>query len=305
MKNVLTELRAIEKPAKVFIDLGNDSIKFYSGNSAQVVPSVYAPFDSSKTDLTTDSIVINDIIYGDRAAYQADSKTFAQTDKATLLPQAWKVAVGTELSGKTIDLVVSVPDAKQDHPDLTGDHRWTRNGLSMAVTVRTCRYVNESEGSFWMAKAAGVVRDGLTMVLDIGAGTTIASLYSREGSQVDRVVMDGQGVIRIAKDICKAIGKTASPRVSQVLAGLKDKTCSLGVSDTSFQPYVSEAVEAWTKAVMSRAQNIRKGRENMISGLVLTGGGAALLSAYKPEWVSKTLPDAQIANLHGMVKHYG
>lgn len=295
----------LEQPIKVFIDFGNDSIKSKALGQTQVVPSVFAPFDPSKSDYAPDAIVIDSTAYGHHAMYLRGSKQFAEVNKLEHIEQAWKVAIRPELNGKAIDLVISVPDSRSFTLDLQGPHEWLLNGQPMAVEVRSCQWVNESEGSFWVAQRKGLTKAGLTMMIDVGAGTTIASLYTADGAQVDRVVMDDQGVIKIAKLIAKGVGKGTHARISDILSGLRNGSYRLGVSEISFEPHIEQAVGAWMAQVMAKAQTIRKDRENRISSMVLTGGGATLLGSLHPHLAPKVLPNAQLANLEGMVIAHG
>ncbi|MEM9769988.1 MAG: hypothetical protein AAF889_00030 [Cyanobacteria bacterium P01_D01_bin.73] len=294
----------------VSIDAGNAAVKIYDGRSYGLIRALYAPIPDGAP--TIQAVKNSPVVEVDGARYHVgqqasyyDTCQVAATGNKTELIRLF-VAAGLPTKSKTnqADLVLCHHShdlvREQITADLTGPFLFRRNGVGYSIDIRSVTVLDELFGSWALCRNQGRLGSGLTLGLDLGCGTVLARLIDANGITVRSLTSDKNGVLRLAYLIAqnsklsqplRAHGIT-HPKVAAILEGLQDGSHSYESTGISWGDWWRPIRDRWFKSFITSTTAEFQAQMGMVDRILVTGGGANLVSdlvAGKPRFM---IPDA-------------
>ena len=225
------------------------------------------------------------IIVGHDAMSYRTYETIAETNKTTLA-MPFSIALLYRLGITNADVVYSVPDPLRYEMELRGHvegtHKWGLYGDEVSpTTIHVKGVIHEGFGS-WYENRDKLPKRGLSLIVDIGAGTAIAALVNTESASVlDTYVKEGAGVVYIAKRLVedtrfvKAVGE--HPNVADIMNGIEMGTFEYGMTNIFFNDFMPDKTEQWFKWLFNTITTHYKNYMTRITSILFTGGGSLML----------------------------
>lgn len=245
--------------------------------------------------------------------YQSQEKTVVQ-DKALLARLHLYACL--ESSGE-LRLLVShhSPDQYRTllQKALMGNHEFKRNGATITATVTDVQVIAEGQGAYWQAKSMGFIPpSGYTILVDIGGGSWLSTVYDAEGDAIAHHVVDRMGTYHLALQIAnderlkaplRAIGITA-PDPALVMDGFRNghRYAETGLS---WMDWLEEYLDPWYRNIFSTIKAQYTAHMPYTRRFIVTGGGSHLIAErVKKSAAFIVMPDPNFASVLGMHSHF-
>jgi len=246
--------------------------------------------------------------YGSRASIGNHSRIHGRS-KIETARDSFTACLRPSDHGKDLIVIASHWDFKNLsdlEPALKGQYSVIKNGESIQCTVVKVLPILEGMGSYYGLQPQ--LEDGSSLLIELGFGTAEEWLIDDRGEVVDGRPVTALGVSKLVdtiandptvKAILGADGST-SINLSMISAGLRSDTCGK-ITANQWLPIKRKYVSAWFETIQAYISTQYESQGQNISNVILSGGGAALLKAIKPE-VSEyfTIPaNPQISSVVG------
>lgn len=196
---------------------------------------------------------------------------------------------------------------------LTGNHSFKRNGVNITAKVTDVEVATEGQGAYWLAKESGYISEtGYTVVIDIGGGSWLSTVYDAEGDAIAHHVADKLGTYHLANQIAndarlktplRSIGVTA-PDPALILDGFR-MGHRYGETSASWSEWLDEYLESWYRGIFGTIKTQYQPHMQFVRRFVVTGGGAHLIaSKVKKSSAFVVMPDPNTANVVGMLQRF-
>lgn len=184
-----------------------------------------------------------------------------------------------------LTIVASIHDAEvykdQLKDELTGHCIAKFNDYSIATKVNyKCLAVKE-EGHAAIAYHKDILDlKAQNLVLDIGNGTIIASLFGQSGRLAERKAFPRAGVqtlieaISQSTDIRHRLGEAANPQI--IRNGIDDGSFQYGTTDINFRATYDKQLRLWTESNLAPVVRFIKPWKAVAKGCLAIGGGVML-----------------------------
>ncbi|MBW4422216.1 MAG: hypothetical protein KME13_23875 [Myxacorys californica WJT36-NPBG1] len=253
------------------LDIGNGGVKIASNGHEIYIPSYVFDLQKSPADIPSRGFVR--YISGDRYALTGNewlgglsavehSPLGAKrvTDSADgktqfALPLLLAALTGlTEYKEINLSLVCSIHDAETLGDDLKKSLQGTHiaqlglNASSTIVRVQVLKVLPEGSAAL-VANRSNIVIDGTTIVLDVGNGTTIGSVYGAGGKRIDSKTLP-MGVENLIDRICRntemrrfLTGREGDRHL--VRRGIENRSFNYGTTAFNFEGIYRTEIRAW------------------------------------------------------------
>lgn len=263
----------------VAFDIGNGYCSACDEKYTASLKSIYhiwregerTPSDNENKATVGDTL----FILGDDCKRYRDYENVAENNKSNLvLP--FTLALLNMLGKRTVDAVFQVPDPLRYEASLRSALEGT------GINVRNV--YQEGYGSWYEFRKMRLQpkAKGISLVIDIGAGTTVASLIDESTTMVlDTFVKESAGCVYLcqllAEDrrLVQTIGE--HPSISDLMQGIEHEDNEYGDTGISFAQYLPAAQDAWFKWLFNIIRSHYKAYMNRITSIIFTGGGSLLL----------------------------
>lgn len=285
-------------------DCGNGHTKTLIDLGESRQPSLFLPIQKSRIlDIpTSDGGSLVEYIGGDRSdligkTWLTGSLAYQQSPQSCLRvgdDRRGKILYGLQLllgaigtfqprSEWHLSLVGSIQDQQvygaELRTALQGKHRVKfGSNAPCDVFVEVQRIMEEGAGVVVNARHMMDV-SGKNILLDLGSGTTIASLFGEKGKLVDRKVFS-QGVGSLIDAIAsnletrRELGQEGDREI--IRAGIEDGSFRYGKTPWNFEPIYKEELKQWVQAILAPAIKYVSPWQPTASSFLATGGGAQL-----------------------------
>lgn len=305
---------------RLVIDIGNHAIKYSADNGqVQSIRSVYCDVAEGQNSqrFSHGSPIIQN---------QAGKRHFGS--QALLYPSHQKLVTGKkeEFAGAVFcaanavsgdfSVVVSHHSPESDAVQsalngMVGEYCYRRNGQEVEARVCEVEIVPEGYGTYLQARKDGLVPDsGFTIVIDIGGGSWLYSVYDADGNQIEHMPVDKGGVYHLAMQVAydarlrkglQQYGLT-SPDIGAVMDGFQ-----LGhyyqETGITWGEWLPEYLKPWFQNIFGTVQTNEgaAGRLPRVKRVLVTGGGANLISGMvKDINLFAVVNDPQTASVRGL-----
>lgn len=320
------------KTLKLFLDAGNDSIKWFTTNEFNRL-SEPAAIRSIRAHITEGNVVVGRMS-NQTPVLELDGKTYhygtaaydynmvqhiAKGDKSIEILANCLACVTPPKGEFKISLVTSHPDPdvyrEKLEAELVGTHRFTRNSVKGIAHIGAVDIQVEQEGigSWHYAKEKGLIPDtGLTIILDIGGATVISLLVKADGTIIDydRNANDKTGALGLAQLIAKDRRLTSKLQgrveAGLILDGFADGSHYYGDQyEASWKNWLDDYRKPWYKGILENAAARYSVQFGRVRRILVTGGSSLLVKDLgRVEGIAKFCPNGKFANVHGLVlKH--
>jgi len=182
-------------------------------------------------------------------------------------------------------MIIALPSSKSDDTAflkaIEGTHEFTRNSQRVIAHVRKVEPIDETRAAYTYATQQGLFRSGKNPngVLDLGGGTSIARLYSTDGTLIREADVILPGTYDLARRIAARITRDLpnSPDLSLIMDGIESGRYEIGTTGYCFQPAFDNARDAWLMEIRA-AIKTRWAQWLSTLGEVLVIGGSAPLA---------------------------
>lgn len=188
---------------------------------------------------------------------------------------------------------------------LRGQYKVIRNGIEICCNVAQVLPMLEGMGSYHLLKP--VLNPGFTLLIELGFGTAEEFLIDGSGEIVDGRPVDQLGIYNLVNAIAddpavRALATDASGAINISLVSNALQHETLGkISGDNWQAIKARYTGEFLKTLQGHIKTNYAAQSQGVTNLILTGGGAALLSSIQPK-VSQvfTIPDRpQTASVRG------
>jgi len=170
---------------------------------------------------------------------------------------------------------------------LLGQYSVTRNGVQIRCTVTQVIPTMEGLGSFHSAKSQ--LKEGKTLLIELGYGTAEIWFIDESGQITDGSPVTKLGVLNLVRAIAddptvRALTQDNSGTVnlSAISQALQQDTLGK-ISAANWQALKAKYASEFLKDFQGYLRTQHANHLQSVSNLVLTGGGAALLSSIQPK----------------------
>ncbi|MBD1995117.1 hypothetical protein H6G00_00545 [Leptolyngbya sp. FACHB-541] len=192
---------------------------------------------------------------------------------------------------------------------LEGQYKVIRNGVEIRCVVTQVLPVLEGMGTYNALQPS--LRPGSTLLIELGFGTAEEFLIDGSGEIVDGRPVDNLGIYNLVNAIAddpavRALATDASGTINISLISRCLQCDTLGKIDQSnWQAIKAKYVAEYLKTFQGYIKTNYAAQSQAITNIVLTGGGAALLSSIQPKVAQVfTIPDRpQTASVRGSYEH--
>ncbi|XGV99747.1 MAG: ParM/StbA family protein [Leptolyngbya sp. BL-A-14] len=310
-------------------DLGNRYLKWIDANgTTRCIPSVIKELDDWEDATFSDRTLILEVdgrryAIGELAKALGGFSVFSEskTDWAWLLglvalePNLGEVSVLIE------KMRYAIPDARNRDDLLSikrleGTHDFKLNGRDRIATVRSVEPWDETRAAYRYAVAKGMFRyPGLTNgIITMGGGTTNASLFAPDGTQLrgeDVIAIGTFGLAeKIATALLPSLGHSLEPALIMDAIERGDYRYGHPSEGTYFEPQFQKATAAVIQELRQKLKTrwAAKLAANAIGEVLICGGSAPLLKPLEEQTKQRFRvpavagqPDlTQFMTLHGM-----
>lgn len=209
------------------------------------------------------------------------------------------------------ELLIALPDKRQAEnlkalQKLETTHEFTRNGQHVVASVRKIRAIDETAGAYALAKRHGLFRavNQINGVLDFGGGTSIARLYTANGTlnrKGDRIL---PGTADLASKIDAALlpRTGASQNLGLIMDAIADNSFEIGTTGINFEAVFREVRDEWLNDIRDRIKRSWAEYLPQIGEVLMIGGSAPLAQSLEitSKGRFKVAPHPQLFNLKGM-----
>lgn len=170
---------------------------------------------------------------------------------------------------------------------LQGHYKVIRNGVKIQCVVTQVIATMEGLGSFHSVK--GKLKEGSTLLIELGYGTAEIWFINESGQLADGAPVTKLGVINLVKSIAddptvRSLTQDNSGTVNLSAISQALQQDSLGkISPENWQAIKVKYASEFLKDFQGYLRTQHAFHMQSASNLVLTGGGAALLSALQPK----------------------
>lgn len=330
-----TQVSHTQVVSRIACDAGNRQVKFgQSTDSIRLVPSVIKelhPFDEPVLEPASITVRYvageNKALVGQRwvvgsLAAELNGLPVFKTEKSDVMAQLALAAIepkSTDSKPLTLainELRLCLPDDRDSskvdsiRSSLRGFHQIERDGVEMAVKIRSVIIEPEGASAFKWCKAQGLFKyvrpNG---ILDFGGGNSTAQLFSVSGMLLreSRLTLPGTFALAqsIASDPC-LIGvesKGLSPKSELILDGIANGSYTYGSTGYSFAGIFEPYRNNWINSIRNELRTRWSEWLPQLGEVVMIGGSAVLaaplVEATKGRF--KVAPDAAIATTRGML----
>ncbi|NER28653.1 MAG: ParM/StbA family protein [Symploca sp. SIO1C4] len=317
---------------KLFLDSGNDSIKWLTVNEFNRL-SEPAAIRSIRASITEGNAIVGRVSnqtpvlelngktyhYGTAAYDYAMVHHIAKGDKASEILPNCLACIKPPKSEFKIQLVTSHPDPDGYRERLTGElegsHRFTRNKEKAIAHIKGADIQVEQEGigSWYYAQSKGLIPEtGLTIIIDIGGATVISLLVKADGTIIDydRNANDKTGALGLAQLVAKDKRLTSKlqGRVEPglILDGFADGSHYYGDQfEASWKDWLDDYRKPWYRNILETAAARYSSHFGRVRRILITGGSSLLVGDLgTTEGIAKFCPDGRFANVQGLaIKH--
>ena len=160
---------------------------------------------------------------------------------------------------------------------LNGSHtvRYNDSDTEHTINVKVLKVCPEGFG----AVLEHNLTQGKSVVVDLGNGTTITTIYGKRGRIIERDVKDGgfeDLISRIARDsdLVLELGTQGNP--DRIRRGIEDGSYQYARTGVSLLPYVKKHLAPWFEAAINGALSFAREHKADAEQAIAIGGGATL-----------------------------
>ena len=246
--------------------------------------------------------------YGSKACQGSHTRIHGR-DKVGTARESFTACLRSSDDGRDLIVIAShynSRELKDLKAALEGQYSVIRNGVEIRCRVTQVLPVLEGMGSYEAVKSK--LEPGNTLILEIGYGTVEGWLIDNSGSVYGGRPGTDLGVSKLVDRLSKdatvrfglglASGKSAN--LSTISAGLQSETLGK-LSIDQWSALKRKYINAWFDEIQSHIGLSYEAELQNVANIVLTGGGAALLKAVKPDVIEFfIIPDRpQVASVIG------
>ena len=273
----------------VALDLGNFQCTAFDGTEPTTIRSLFIELKPGQTALKTSPssplISLDGRRYhvGPKATEYSKYRAVDSSDKPDVA-EVFFAATMPLIDCDEIDLVIlhhsyaQVEQALKER--LTGLFSFTRNGKVHAVNIRSVAVIDEAIGAWHLLKRP----KGLTLGIDIGAGTYLIRVWNREGEVIAGETADKDGVYRLAVALAQDARlkgplrdlRITSPLPSVILDGFANGSHQYGLTGVGWRDWWQEYRRDWFNAIVNEALSKYQPYLGDVTNLLFTGGGVLL-----------------------------
>jgi hypothetical protein len=315
--------RAISmEPLRLFLDFGNHSLKYiYEGDTKPKSIRAwrfdqFGEFKSRRHVGTEQSPVVctkgNIYFFGDEARLQGEVVENVKGNKADQVCPGFLAAIDSRVHGKQLKITMTVPNLELFEATALADTRkkllgsWDiiRNGEEISFTVIDLEVEQEGLGSFYMAKDQGLLKEGLTLLIDLGCGTAISAIFNAEGKAIKQKTLEDVGMIDLCKRIADGLSDrlTETPKERLIMQGIEDGTYSYGTTGVDFTDLFEQNSKVWLKRIMDTFISEYSSVRSEIRNILVTGGTSLVATAINPKLIRVDSPI--FANILGLANFH-
>lgn len=304
----------------VAVDAGNRFVKFFdqSGNPRRI-PSYIKKLEDWQDEIIPDnqSVTIETsrgkFVVGQMAKELNGSPTFMENKSALatlLVTPAIELAKGSTLPLVIKNLVLALPDSRNQEnraflKALEGNHRMLRNGQEINYRIDKVTAVDECNSAFKFARSGGLYRDNgkINGVLDAGGGTTLAKLFSPNGT----LLREGDVLLPGTNNLARLIAARLTHRLGRsvnldgILDGIETGRYLIGTTTESFEAEFVSASREWYEGIRLSLKQSWEPFMHQIGEVLIVGGSAPLFQPLvdrQPRF--KIVPDYQFSSVKGL-----
>jgi hypothetical protein len=227
--------------------------------------------------------------YGARVS-QGDHVSNSHRSKIETARESFAACLRPSDDGRDLIVIAShwdKPALESLKTALLGQYSVTRNGVRIRCTVTQVIATMEGLGSYHSVKDR--LKDGSTLLIELGYGTAEIWFIDEIGQIVDGAPVTRLGVINLVKAIAddptvRALTQDNSGTVnlSAISQGLQQDTLGK-IGAANWQAIKAKYASEFLKDFQGYLRTQHANHMQAASNLVLTGGGAALLSSLQPK----------------------
>lgn len=274
----------------VALDIGNAVSLAYQGSTMYTIPSLFTPVAGLLNRRAGELFLIHD---GRNYHLGADARRYAQyfslltQDKeervyeASLLAYPLLVEIVKDTKETTFDVVLQFPDQYSGYHTqlcnhLNRSHVFTLDDIEYNIRLRVVGQYQEGFGSWVMNNQQP---NGTSLVIDIGGGTTVASLIDNDTGEVYAVAnYQGSGIVKLFSLLRDDI--EFRHEFGGLVLDYSTMARYVEEGNPKIFPHIDRHVKSWWKNIFQGritrdfSTQIKQGEINQI---IMTGGGSLFI----------------------------
>lgn len=283
------------------IDVGNAYSVSYDGRKSSRCRSIVANPPTLKNTRSGTGVMVYDgsIYHAGVSALRYDIFTdMAVSNKEQNIRECVVLTLNliSPLRGRlddTTELVIQVPDTSSTYAhelvkQLNGFKLWVLDGREHRTKIQVRNIYQEGYGSWYVVARTGALKKGYSLIIDIGAGTVIATLIDNMDSEcIKTLSFRAKGAVYLAEimrhdyDIRDANGGDVLS-VEMLFSAFEHPEMRVGSNGISIRPYIGSYTKQWWSSIWSNILSAYSPQfqRREINKVIVTGGGAELVRPY-------------------------